>query len=57
MLLAEGAIDLAQLAALLEENGEPVDLEKFAAHCPSGLHSAHRADRLHGERGGGEPIP
>jgi aspartokinase/homoserine dehydrogenase 1 len=32
MLLAEGAIDLANWPALLEEKGEPVDLEKFAAH-------------------------
>src|SRR6202453_3523767 len=33
MLLAEGAIDLANWSALLEEKAVPVDLEKFAAHC------------------------
>jgi aspartokinase/homoserine dehydrogenase 1 len=33
MLLAENAIDLDRWAELLEEKGEPVDLEKFAAHC------------------------
>jgi aspartokinase/homoserine dehydrogenase 1 len=33
MLLAENAIDLDRWAELLEERGEPVDLEKFAAHC------------------------
>ncbi len=33
MLLAEGAIDLANWPALLEEKGVPVDLEKFAAHA------------------------
>jgi aspartokinase/homoserine dehydrogenase 1 len=33
MLLAESAIDLANWPALLEENGVPVDLEKFAAHA------------------------
>ena len=33
MVLAEKAIDLAHWAQLLEEKGEPVDLEKFAAHC------------------------
>src|SRR5271156_3489637 len=32
MLLAEGAIDLANWPALLEQKGVPVDLEKFAAH-------------------------
>ena len=32
MLLAEGAIDLANWPALLEAKGVPVDLEKFAAH-------------------------
>jgi aspartokinase/homoserine dehydrogenase 1 len=33
MLLAENAIDLDRWAELLEAKGEPVDLEKFAAHC------------------------
>ncbi|HEY3851986.1 MAG TPA: bifunctional aspartate kinase/homoserine dehydrogenase I [Steroidobacteraceae bacterium] len=33
MLLAEKAIDLDRWAELFEEKGEPVDLEKFAAHC------------------------
>jgi aspartokinase/homoserine dehydrogenase 1 len=33
MVLAEKAIDLDRWAQLLEEKGEPVDLEKFAAHC------------------------
>ncbi|MGA2342778.1 MAG: bifunctional aspartate kinase/homoserine dehydrogenase I [Steroidobacteraceae bacterium] len=33
MILAEGAIDLAQWPQLLAEKGEPVDLERFAAHC------------------------
>jgi len=33
MILAEGAIDLAQWPQLLAEQGEPVDLESFAAHC------------------------
>jgi aspartokinase/homoserine dehydrogenase 1 len=33
MLLAQTAIDLDEWPRLLEENGEPVDLEKFAAHC------------------------
>jgi aspartokinase/homoserine dehydrogenase 1 len=33
MLLGEGAIDLANWPALLEEKGVPVDLEKFAAHA------------------------
>jgi bifunctional aspartokinase / homoserine dehydrogenase 1 len=33
MLLAENAIDLERWAELLEAKGEPVDLEKFAAHC------------------------
>jgi len=33
MILAESAIDLEQWPKLLEEAGEPVDLDKFAAHC------------------------
>ena len=33
MHLAEKAIDLDRWAELFEEKGEPVDLEKFAAHC------------------------
>jgi bifunctional aspartokinase / homoserine dehydrogenase 1 len=33
MILAEGAIDLAQWPQLLAEQGEPIDLERFAAHC------------------------
>jgi aspartokinase/homoserine dehydrogenase 1 len=33
MILAEKAIDLSHWAELLEQRGEPVDLEKFAAHC------------------------
>jgi bifunctional aspartokinase / homoserine dehydrogenase 1 len=33
MILAEGTIDLTQWPKLLAEAGEPVDLEKFAAHC------------------------
>ncbi|HTV97770.1 MAG TPA: bifunctional aspartate kinase/homoserine dehydrogenase I [Steroidobacteraceae bacterium] len=33
MLLAQNAIDLAHWPALLAERGEPLDLEKFAAHC------------------------
>jgi aspartokinase/homoserine dehydrogenase 1 len=33
MVLAEKSIDLDRWAELLEEKGEPVDLEKFAAHC------------------------
>ena len=33
MLLAETAIDLDRWAERFEEKGEPVDLEKFAAHC------------------------
>jgi aspartokinase/homoserine dehydrogenase 1 len=33
MLLAESAIDLARWPELLSEQGEAVDLEKFAAHC------------------------
>ena len=33
MILAEGAIDLAQWPQLLAEKGERVDLEGFAAHC------------------------
>ncbi len=57
MLLAESAIDLANWPALLEQKGEPLDLDKFAAHARGRLHSAHRHDRLHGERGGGEPLP
>src|SRR3984885_5783324 len=32
MLLEEGAVDLANWPALLEQKGVPVDLEKFAAH-------------------------
>lgn len=33
MLLAEGTIDLDRWPTLLEQKGEPVNLEKFAAHC------------------------
>jgi aspartokinase/homoserine dehydrogenase 1 len=33
MLLAGTAIDLANWPKLLAEKGEPVDLDKFAAHC------------------------
>jgi aspartokinase/homoserine dehydrogenase 1 len=33
MFLAESAIDLAAWPKLIEEQGEPVDLEKFANHC------------------------
>lgn len=33
MLLAESAIDLADWSALLAKKGEPLDLDKFAAHC------------------------
>jgi aspartokinase/homoserine dehydrogenase 1 len=33
MLLAETDIDVATLAEQLEKAGEPLDLEKFAAHC------------------------
>jgi aspartokinase/homoserine dehydrogenase 1 len=33
MLLAEKAIDLGRWEELSEEKGEPVDLERFAAHC------------------------
>src|SRR5580698_7786876 len=33
MILADSAIDLAQWPKLLAEKGEPIDLEKFAAHC------------------------
>jgi aspartokinase/homoserine dehydrogenase 1 len=33
MILAEKSLDLDRWPVLLEEQGEPVDLEKFAAHC------------------------
>jgi len=33
MLLAESAIDLGRWPDLLAEQGEPLDLEKFTAHC------------------------
>ena len=33
MILAEKSIDLGRWEELLQEKGEPLDLEKFAAHC------------------------
>ena len=57
MLLAEnGHRPRRNGRELLAEKGEPLDLEKFAAHCPGRLHPAHRADRLHGERRGRRPL-
>ena len=46
MLLEEGAIDLEHWPERLAEAGEPLDLEKFAAHCPGGLHPAHRRSSI-----------
>jgi aspartokinase/homoserine dehydrogenase 1 len=33
MILAEKSIDLGRWEELIQEKGEPLDLEKFAAHC------------------------